>query len=49
MKFVMEDDFNLDPDIKSRLQTPIQFIKITKGNYALGITEEAYTITLKLE
>lgn len=49
LTFVMEDDLILDTYTKSRLHTPLQLTKIPKGNYALSITEDTYTITLILE
>lgn len=47
--FIMEDDFELEMDDKSRLQIPLQLTKIPKGNYVLTITKDTFTIIFKLE
>jgi hypothetical protein len=47
--FLMEDDLILEEDVIRTLNPVAKFTKIAKGSYPITISNDYYTITLKLE
>lgn len=47
--FLMEEDLYLEEEVIRAIDPRATFTKIVKGNYPITISENYYTITLKLE